>query len=111
MKRIYQQDLLKKDFREHSFSTIKNSLHFNFIIRNFKSLVGDSLVKFTFQARSNSLLIEEVEHKLYNKSDRCKHCGGIMLRSLMHRSKKCSASITSITKLHNKIVRIITDGN
>ena len=110
MKCIYQKDLMKKDFRAHSFSSIKNSPLSNFFIGNYKSHFADSLVKFTFQARSNSLLTEEVEHKRYNKSDKCKACGGTMLGSLMHHLNKCNASMTSITKRHNDIAHIITDG-
>ena len=110
MKCIYQNDLLKKDFRAHSFSAIKNSPLSNFFIGNYKSSVTDNIVKFAFQARSNSLLTEEVEHKRYNTSDRCKACGGTMLGSLMHHLNKCNASMTSITKRHNEIAHIITDG-
>lgn len=102
--------MLKKDFRCHSFESLKDSKVSNFFIGNHRAPTSDCLVKFAIQARSNSLLTEEVEHKKNNNvSDKCRACGGQFRGSLMHRLNKCNAAMARITKRHNSIARIISD--
>ena len=107
----YQSDLINKEFRCHSFVSIKNSPISNFFTGNHKAPTSDCLVKFAFQARSNSLLTEELEHKRNSSmSDKCRGCGSNTVGSLMHRLNKCPASLTKITKRHNEIAKVISDG-
>ena len=43
-------------------------------------------------------------------SDKCRGCGSNTVGSLMHRLNKCPASLTKITKRHNEIAKVISDG-
>ena len=107
----YSSDLSSKEFRCHSFDSLKNSKLSNFFIGNCNAPTSDCLVKFAFQARTNSLLTEEVEHKRnLNPSDKCRACGDRFTGSLMHRLNKCNASMVRITARHNAIARVISDG-
>ena len=111
LRKKYHDDLLKKEFRCHSFNTLRNSPLSNFFVGNHRSPTSDCLVKFAFQSRTNSLLTEEIEHKRDgNVSDKCKSCGGQLTGSLMHKLNKCLSSMTKITKRHNEIARVISDG-
>ena len=107
----YCSELSSKEFRCHSFDSLKDSKLSNFFIGNCKTPTSDNLVKFAFQARTNSLLTEEVERKRnLNQSDKCRACGGYATGSLMHRLNKCQASMVRITARHNAIARVISDG-
>jgi len=107
----YCSALASKEFRCHSFDSLKNSKLSNFFIGNCKAPTSDTLVKFAFQARTNSLLTEEVGFKRnLNNDDKCRACGGHTTGSLMHRLNKCNASMTRITARHNEIARILSNG-
>ena len=107
----YCSDLATKEFRAHSFVTLKDSKLSNFFISNYKAPTSDNLVRFAFQARTNSLLTEEVSSKRnLNQNDKCKACGNQATGSLMHRLNKCTASMVRITARHNSIAKVICDG-
>ena len=107
----YCAALSSKEFRCHSFISLKNSKLSNFFIGNYKAPTSDTLVKFAFQARTNSLLTEEVGFKRNLKNDdKCRACGGHTTGSLMHHLNKCNAAMPRITARHNEIARVIADG-
>ena len=111
LKERYQSVFQSKEFRCHSFDSLKNSKHSNFFIGNCKAPTSDNLVKFALQARTNSLLTEEVCFKRnLSQNDKCHACGGHTTGSLMHRLNKCNASMVRITARHNAIARVISDG-
>ena len=111
LKSRYQAGLSMKEFRCHSFTSLKNSKLSNFFIGNHKAPTSDNLVMFALQARTNSLLTEEVQHKRsLSPSDKCRACGANITGSLMHRLNKCNASMTKITRRHNEIAHIISSG-